>query len=149
MFGVRPVRAEMEDKMKENVLKVVKVSPMKAPVTCFIENTLEAKQKLVGGNITELYPFEEGVAFIGNEDVANNGGVANRVLFCEEEDSTILLGDFFICGVDDVYYTSLSDDLAAKYMEMFKYPEHIYRVGEKIYMERIGSRQAPMYIGDM
>ena len=41
-------------------MKVLFIQPLKTPKTVEIDGTLESMQKLVGGYIEAIYPFEDG-----------------------------------------------------------------------------------------
>ena len=47
-------------------MKVIVVEPQKKPVVQEMDAGLEAMQKIVGGSIEAVYPFEEPVALICN-----------------------------------------------------------------------------------
>ena len=49
-------------------MQVVIVEPEKKPVVQNIDNTLTSVQQLVGGTIQAVYPFEEPVALICNDE---------------------------------------------------------------------------------
>lgn len=45
-------------------MQVVIVEPKKKPIVQSIDDGLEAMQKIVGGTIQAIYPFEEPIALI-------------------------------------------------------------------------------------
>ena len=49
-------------------MKILVVEPLEAPKIKEIDGSLEAMQKEVGGYIQALFPFEEPVALICNEE---------------------------------------------------------------------------------
>ena len=49
-------------------MQVVVVEPKKKPVVQDIDTGLESMQKIVGGSIQAVYPFDEPVALICNEE---------------------------------------------------------------------------------
>ena len=49
-------------------MKVLMVEPMKAPYTTELNNTLDNLQKAVDGYIQVLYPFDDSVCIICNEN---------------------------------------------------------------------------------
>lgn len=57
----------MEEQKAVEQMTVLMVEPGYAPYEKTIPNTLEAKQELVGGLITAIYPYEEMVAIVANE----------------------------------------------------------------------------------
>ena len=48
-------------------MRVIVVEPKKKPEVREIGDSLESMQKIVGGSIEAIYPFEEPVALICNE----------------------------------------------------------------------------------
>ena len=49
-------------------MQVIVVEPKKKPMVQDIGSDLESMQKIVGGSIEAIYPFEEPVALICNEE---------------------------------------------------------------------------------
>lgn len=62
-------------------MKILKVEPEKAPEIVDMEGTLEALQAAVGGYIEAVYPWEDPVAIICNDDGKFNGMAPNRALY--------------------------------------------------------------------
>ncbi len=108
---------------KENIRKVLLVEPEKKPRVVEIDDTLEALQELVGGYIEAIYPFEDEVALICNEEGKITGLPLNRALYSDEgEMYEIIAGNFFIIGApeDSEDFTSLTEEQIEKYTEYFK-----------------------------
>jgi len=61
-------------------MRVLIVEPGKAPREVVIAHTLEAMQAVVGGPIQAVYPFEEPVALICNDESKSLGLPWNRML---------------------------------------------------------------------
>ena len=111
--------------MNEQKIKVVIVEPLKRPRAEEIENTLENLQKIVGGLIELIYPFEdEEIALICNDEGKINNLPLNRMLFEKETGRPldIISGTFFVVSAkfDEEDFTSLSDEDVAKYMKRFE-----------------------------
>lgn len=70
---------------KAETISVLLVQPGKYPKTVAIEDSLEAMQALVGGDIEEYMPFEDEVAIICNEEGKISGLPLNRAVYAEEE----------------------------------------------------------------
>ena len=107
-------------------MKILVVKPLETPVVCEIEPTLQAMQEVVGGYIEALYPFEESVALVCNEEGKLLGLPLNRAL--RDEDGRIydvVAGTFFLCAapLDSDEFASLSDADIARFTELFRYPE--------------------------
>lgn len=79
-------------------ISVVLVEPGKYPRLVEIEDSLEAMQSLVEGNIEEYMPYEDEVAIICNEEGKMNGMPLNRAIYSDDKEMLdIIAGKFFIC----------------------------------------------------
>ena len=117
----------------EQNITVVLCEPGKIARVTTITNSLESFQKTVGGYIEAIYPFEDPVAIICNEEGKLNGMEFNRALYDESgQIYDILAGPFFIAGLSDDDFASLSEDLQEKYCRMFKHPEMFFWDGNQI-----------------
>ena len=117
-------------------ISVLLVEPNKYPKMIEIDDTLEAMQAVVGGDIEEYMPFEDEVAIICNEEGKVNGLTPNRAVYEENsrEMLDIICGKFFVAYApfEAERFQSLPPDLAEKYREKFKYPERFMRVNDEI-----------------
>lgn len=107
-------------------MQVVYIEPNKAAEIRQIDSGLKSMQKVVGGYIEAIYPFADPVALVCNEEGKINGLELNRGLADDKGDLyEIIAGAFFICLArpDSEDFEGLSDALASKYLERFKYPE--------------------------
>ena len=83
--------------MSHKTMKVLIVEPGKAPYAAEISAGLEALQNLVGGLIQALYPFEDTVAIIANDEGKLLGLPWNRPLFDEDgQIYDIFVGTFLV-----------------------------------------------------
>lgn len=118
-------------------LNVLLIEPNKKPCMVEIDHTLKEMQRLVGGYIEAIYPFEDEVAIICNEEGKFNGMTPNRALYAEDTKDIvdIIVGPFFIVssrsGAED--FESLPEELQNKYTKMFYTPEFFVRTGNKIF----------------
>ena len=83
-------------------------------------------QKVVGGYIEAIYPFEEEVALICNEEGKIHGLPMNRALRDEDEQIyDVIYGTFFLCSAppDEENFCSLSDEQIERFTDMFRHPE--------------------------
>ena len=82
--------------MKEK-MRILVVEPVKRPYVKEIDHTLEEMQKVVGGSIQALYPFEDRVGLICNdESKILPGFLPNRALKDENGNVyDIIFGTFF------------------------------------------------------
>ena len=104
-------------------MKIVLVEPGKEAREAEITGSLQSMQQLVGGLIQAIYPWEEPVALVCNDEGKILGMPLNRVL----EDYDVIAGPFFICGIEGDHFCSLTEEQAKTYLEKFRQPELIYR----------------------
>ena len=115
--------------MNDSKIKVLLVEPEKYPKEIVIDDSLEAMQEVVGGNIEEYMPYDDDVAIICNEEGKMRGLPLNRAVYVQDNDKKemvdIICGKFFICYAppESESFQSLPDDMMKKYKEQFKYPE--------------------------
>ncbi len=113
--------------MAENI-RVLLVEPGKKPRLVTVERTLENLQGLVGGYIQVVYPWEDRAGLVCDEDGIANGKPLNRALVDEDGNPyDVIKGPFFICGLGEEDFCSLSDEQAEKYAERFRWPEMFLR----------------------
>lgn len=111
---------------KIETISVLFVQPNKYPKMVKIEDSLEAMQQLVGGDIEEYMPFDDEVALVCNAEGKINGLPPNRAVYnAQHQMIEIMAGDFFICHapLSSEKYLSLPPDLEKKYAGLFKNPE--------------------------
>ena len=114
-------------------MNVLMVEPGKVPYEKDIGDGLKAMQDAVGGYIQAVYPYEDPVALVCNEEGKIEGLPLNRALKTEEgEIYDIISGNFFICGIGEENFCSLSPELAEKFKEEFKHPESFMRLCGKV-----------------
>lgn len=112
---------------RESEITVVACYPGKSAVVIRIQNTLEAKQAFVGGYIQAVYPFDDPVAIVCNEEGKINGMEPCRALFDESGDIyDIIMGPFLICGLDDDGFVSLTQEQQEQYLAMFRHPQMFF-----------------------
>lgn len=100
-------------------MKVLVVEPLKECYTKEI-NGLKEMQALVGGYIQAVYPFEDPVAVVCNEEGKNLGLPFNRPLLDEHGlPYDIICGTFFVAGLGAEDFASLTDEQIQKYKAMF------------------------------
>ena len=114
-------------------MNVLIVEPMKAPYMKEIGEGLKALQEVVGGSIEAVYPFEEPVALICNEEGKLDGMQLNRALWDENGMIyDIISGTFFIAGLGEEDFTSLKPALAEKFQKQFAVPETFVNINGEI-----------------
>lgn len=103
-------------------MKVVMVKPMEEAEIVEIEPSLENYQQIVGGYIEAVYPFDDEVAIVCNDE-GKSYEEPNRALYDEGKPYDIIYGTFFVCGLGEEDFCSLSDDLAEKYRKHYEHAE--------------------------
>lgn len=108
-------------------MKVIVVEPGKFARIDEIEASLESYQRVVDGYIQMVYPYDDPVAVVCNEEGKIEGLPLNRAMTDEKGRVwDIISGTFFICGLGEEDCDSLSDELAEKYLQIFKNPHRFY-----------------------
>lgn len=117
--------------MKNHKIQAVLCEPNKASHIITIENTLQSLQAAVGGSIQAIYPFDDPVAIICNEEGKIKGMDLNRALR-DKDDSVydIIAGTFLVVGLGTENFASLSSEYQQKYREIFEHPEIFLSIGD-------------------
>ena len=129
-------------------MKVVLVEPMEKPRIVEIDHDLASMQKVVGGDIAVTYPWEELVGLVHCDDAIALGYPLNRML--KDEDGKVydvVPGTFFITGLTEDSFGSLTDELAERFMALFKFPEMYMRTESgQVVCFKVGSGEPPEMI---
>ena len=126
--GERELVQEQAEKMD-----VLLIKPGMYPQQIQIGTELEDLQKAVGGDIQAVYPYEEEVALIMNEESKIRGFELNRSLRDEKGEAyDIIAGDFLVVGLGEEDFGSLSPELMKQFEEKFHQPEMFVRMGRSI-----------------
>lgn len=114
-------------------MKVLMVEPGKSPYETEIAGGLESLQAAVGGDIQAVYPYDDLVALICNEEGKYMGLPLNRALYDDEGNMyDIVAGNFLIVGPGEEDFTDLPPELMEKFSEQFKHPEKFARIAGEI-----------------
>ena len=99
-------------------MQVVIVEPKKKPTVQNIDDGFEAMQKIVGGTIQAIYPFEEPIALICNDE------------------GNIVAGTFFLCGAtaSSDRFDSLTEEQVQHFLKRFSASEQFVRVGDAVFV---------------
>ena len=94
-FGFKQVEfdADATQKQAPKRIRVVLLKPGKLAQTVEIGASLESMQAAVGGDIEPLYPFEEAVCIICNEEGKINGLPLNRAVYQDAEYTELTYGE--------------------------------------------------------
>lgn len=118
-------------------MQVVVVEPKKKPMVQDISPDLKSMQKIVSGLIEAVYPFDEPVALICNEEGKLLNLPLNRVLRDDVGNVyDIISGTFFVCAAppDSDRFEGLTDKQVKTYMERFAMPEMFINVGGDLFV---------------
>ena len=118
-------------------MQVVIVEPKKKPTVQNIDDGFEAMQKIVGGTIQAIYPFEEPIALICNDEGKLLNLPLNRAL--RDSDGRvydIVAGTFFLCGAtaSSDRFDSLTEEQVQHLLKRFSASEQFVRVGDAVFV---------------
>ena len=117
----------------EKLQKIVLVEPNKTARIVEMNLSLENMQKTVGGLIQAVYPFEDEVALVCNDEGKIMGLPLNRGLTDKKGNIyDIVAGTFFICGLSEDNFAGLTDEQADLYLKKFLHPQKFIRINGKI-----------------
>ena len=110
-------------------MRILVVEPGKKPEVQEIDGTLSAMQKLVGGSIQAIYPFEDPVALVANDEGKLIGLPMNRALRNKSgKIYDVVCGTFFLCGLDEENFISLTDAQVEKFSKLYAVPDVFIQV---------------------
>ena len=130
-FGTQAEREIQQEQAP--MMDVLLIRPNMYPQAVQIGCELEDLQKAVGGDIQAVYPYEDPVALVMDEEAKLTGKDLNRAL--RDEDGNmydIVAGDFLVVGLGEEDFCSLSPEQMKKYEEHFHQPEMFVRMGRSI-----------------
>ena len=108
--------------MNVEKIKILIVEPTLDPYVKEVENTLEKKQKIVGGLI-EFVELEDDIDLICNEKGKIYNLPMNRII-----KNDIICGTFIIAGQKNGESISLKDEQIKKYKSYFKLRNHTIQI---------------------
>lgn len=101
-------------------MKIILVKRGEDPEVKEIDGSLESMQEVVGGYIRDIYPFDDPVCVIVNEDGKLDGLPVSRFLYWQASEYVdAICGNFFICGLSEEDLADIPEDLVEKYTAMF------------------------------
>ena len=104
----------------ERPITVLVVEPMQPCRVQKIPDTLEAMQKIVGGDIETVFPFLEPVAIVCHGEGKMLGLPYNRPLMDENGlPYDIVCGTFFVAGISGEHFVSLTEEQIDKYKSLY------------------------------
>lgn len=100
-------------------MRILVVEPQKPCHVQEIEN-LADMQQLVGGDIEAVYPFQDSAALVCNAEGKLLGLPMNRPLLDEDRlPYDIICGTFFISGLGQEDFVSLTDEQIQRYKSLY------------------------------
>ena len=114
---------------------VLMIEPGEAPRRLELNHSLGEMQKVVGGLIQILYPFDEPVALVCNEEGKLLDLPLNRAKKKKKgQIYDIVSGTFFLCGApaDSDTLTSLTEEQLGRFEQRFACPELFVNIGGRI-----------------
>ena len=116
----------MANKKRESEITVVACYPGEEAKVITMDYTLDSMKQLVDGFIQALYPFQD-VAIICNEEGKIRCLEPNRALYDEEgKIYDVIAGAFFICGLGEDDFISLTKEQQEQYLAMFRHPQMFF-----------------------
>ena len=116
-------------------MQVLVVEPERRPEVKEIDGSLRSMQEVVGGWIQALFPFDEPLALVCNDEGKLMNLPANRGLRDKNgQIYDIVCGTFFLCGApsDSDHFTSLTPEQIERYRERFYTPEIFWGMDGRI-----------------
>lgn len=104
----------------EDQINILVVEPGYAPYEKTIADDYREMQKVVGGLITAIYPYEEPVAIVANDEGILLGMDFNRSV---EGGYGGIFGPFLVCGLAEENFCSLTPEQMTRYKQKFRYAE--------------------------
>ena len=115
------------------MIDVLVIEPGMEPELQKISSGLESLQSQVGGMIEAIYPFDDNVGLVMNEEGKLEGLPLNRGLFDENGRLyDIIAGTFLVTGLTEDNFGSLTPEQIQKYSEFFRQPHAFIRLGKEI-----------------
>ena len=109
-------------------MNILLFEPYKRPRKTEIPHTLRSMQKIVGGDIQAIYPWDDPVALICDEEGLLNDSEFNRFI----HPNIFIFGTFFLCGIGEEDFTDLPDDMMEKYAEILRRPQILVQTPDGI-----------------
>ena len=117
-------------------MKILVIAPLEKPALREIDGSLAAMQRIVGGTIQAVYPFEEPVALACHDEGKLLGLPLNRALYHPEtgELCDVIAGTFFLCGAppEEDHFTSLTDEQITVFSKRFAPVEQFLSIAGQI-----------------
>lgn len=123
---------DQTQKLDTGMLRVVLVEPGKAARVAEIDGSLEGMQKTVSGYIQAVYPFEETVCLVCNEEGKLQGLPLTAPCGMKTIASMILWREPFCVRLQYGELQELSEEQLKRYTEKYKRPERFVQIDDQI-----------------
>ena len=116
------------------------VDAERKPKVVQIEKSLESYQKVVGGYIEVVYPFDDNVGIVCNEDGIGMKLPLNRALHVEGELRDkgevydVIKGKFLIVGLTEEDFGDLTEEQQDKYLKRFEFAEIFFYINKQLHV---------------
>ena len=102
-------------------MKALRIQPVSFPEVIDIKGDLTSLQREVGGYIEVVYPWDDKVAIICDEEGKLNKKPLNRAIYSDNgEIYDVIAGTFLIVGLTEDSFSSLNKKQLEKYKAMFR-----------------------------
>ncbi len=109
------------------------VEPEKYPRPVEIGTGLDDLQKAVGGYIEVIYPFDDQVGLVMNEEGKLEGLPLNRALRDDEgKIYDVVVGPFLVVGLTEESFGSLTPEQMSQFEQVFHQPEMFIQMGKGV-----------------
>ena len=118
-----------------NTIRVVLVEPGKEARLADVDPTLAGLYSAIKTDLIEaVYPFEEEVCIVCDEEGKIKGRDLNRALRMDGDSEIydIVAGTFIVCGCGGENFGSLTEEQQKKYLALYRWPERFFRVDGEI-----------------
>lgn len=110
-------------------MNILVVEPGKSPYAKEISGELDSLQQTVGGYIQEIYPFDDPVALVCEEEALYHPEQKwNRPV----PPYGVIKGTFFICGLGEEDFTDLPQEMVEKYTQHFLQAYDFVQIGSTL-----------------
>lgn len=110
-------------------MNIIVVEPGKRPYAKEISGDLDSLQQTVGGYIQAIYPFDDPVALVCEEEALYHPEQKwNRPV----PPYGVIKGTFFICGLGEEDFTDLPQELVEKYTQHFEQAYDFVQIGSRL-----------------
>jgi len=100
-------------------MRILICEPGKRPEIADIPHSLSAMQEIVGGSIQAIYPWDDPVASVCDDEALFKETPWNRYI-CE---GVAIEGTFFVCGLSEDDFDDLPEDMVEKHERLFYKPQ--------------------------